>query len=156
MRYTARVLIPVVLSALAFSACSGTTDPDADEVVIVVATTGGIVAMDWQVTLHGRVGTVFLDRCAQCPWESNSTSRDLTDDEIEAIADRFVQAGVREQASIDYGICEGCADQWHHVIEYRDHTGTYRIQGDGPNLPAPLEQALAMFITGEPLPAAMH
>ena len=157
MRYATRVLISLILPALPFAACSGsTTDPDADDVVIVVATTGGIAAMDWQVTLHGRVGTVSLDHCVRCPWESDRSSRSLTDGEIEAIADRFVQAGIRDQASIDYGICEGCADQWHHVIEYRDNTGTYRVQGDGPNLPASLEQALATFITGEPLPEAVH
>ena len=156
MRYATRVLLSLILPAFPFAACTGsTTDPDADDIVIVVATTGGILAMDWQVTLDGSAATVFLDRCVQCPWEADGSSRSLTDGEIETIAGRFVQAGVREQASLDYGICDGCADQWHHVIEYRDSTGTYRVRGDGPNFPVPLQQALAMFIMGKsPLEAA--
>lgn len=157
MQHATRVLISLILPALLVTACSGsTTDPVAEDIIIVVGTTGGILAMDWQVTLDGSAGTVLLDRCVQCPWESDRSSRSLTDGEIEAIADRFIQAGIRDQANLDYGICEGCADQWHHVIEYRDDTGTYRVRGDGPNFPVPLQQALAMFIMGESPSEALH
>lgn len=137
--------------ALALTGCAGalTSPPGADEVDIVVSTTGGIAGMDWQVTLDGSSGTIFLSECRRnCPV---IVERSVADATVEEIAAAFVEAGVREQPVLDFGVCAQCADQFHHVIEYSDRSGSYRVQGDGPNFPADLAEAVGRILW-EPAP----
>jgi hypothetical protein len=147
MNHSLRVLLYGSMLALASTTCSGSgTDPEASDIVIVVSTTGGLVPRDWQVTLLGFAETVYVNRCAPpCPLGSTG-SASLSDDEIEDIGVLFVEAGVRENRDVDYGLCPGCADQTHHVIEYRDSTGLSRLQGDGPNLPPAIREALRLLV----------
>lgn len=124
----------------------GTGTPLADEITIVASTSGGFAGMVWQVTLEGASGVIRLDHCGNaCPWGTR-TSRQLSEADIQEIAAAFVAAGVREAPERDFGICEFCDDQFHHVIEYEDATGSYRVEGDGDELPRDLAQALNRLI----------
>lgn len=124
----------------------GTGTPLADEITIVASTSGGLAGMDWQVTLDGASGVIHLDHCGNaCPWGAR-TSRQLSEADTQEIAAAFVAAGVREAPERDFGICEFCDDQFHHVIEYEDTTGSYRVEGDGAELPRDLAQALNRLI----------
>jgi hypothetical protein len=126
--------------SLAACASAPTDPPSAEDVRIVVETTGGIAYMDWRVTLDGKAGTIVLDRCRNlCP---SDEVRSIDDDTVEEIAAAFVEAGVSEKAVLDFGICAQCADQFHHSIAYTDDTGSYRVEGDGPNLPPALADAV--------------
>jgi len=134
-------LLPVSLAA----SCGGvpTGPPGADDVKIIVHTTGGIAALDWTVTLDGADGEA---RCSEpCPWAPEST-RVVSDVEVEAIAAAFVDAGIRRARETDFGRCALCADQFHHEIVYRDRTGLHHVAGDGPNFPNALEAAVAKII----------
>ena len=126
--------------------------PAHDQLTIVVETSGGIAGMDWQVTLDGSKREIRLDRCRGCPWPT-ATSRTLSEDEVREIARAFVEAGVRQSPRQDFGVCEGCADQFFHLIDYVDQTGRYTIVGDGPSLPASLEKALNRVIWEEDIPS---
>lgn len=164
MNPPARSLFPPALMIALVAACGGspgspTPDsgvpsaesqragvPPADEVTIVATTSGGLAGMDWQVRLDGASGVIHLDHCGNaCPW-GGRTSRQLSEAETQEIAAAFVAAGVREAPERDFGICEFCDDQFHHVIEYEDSTGTYHVEGDGDELPRDLAQALNRLI----------
>lgn len=124
----------------------GAGAPLAEEITIVASTSGGFAGMDWQVTLDGASGVIHLDHCGNaCPWGAR-TSRQLSEADTQEIAAAFVAAGVREAPDRDFGICTFCADQFHHVIEYEDATGLYRLEGDDEELPRDLIQALNRLI----------
>lgn len=124
----------------------GAGTPLADEITIVASTSGGLAGMDWQVTLDGAAGVIRVDHCGNaCPWDAR-TSRQLSEADIREIAAAFVAAGVREAPERDFGICTFCADQFHHIIEYEDATGSYRVEGDGDELPRDLALALNRLI----------
>lgn len=123
--------------------------PAGEELLVVVSTTGGVAGFDWQITFDGDARSVRLDRCEPvCPWGS-ATTRTLTVEQVEEVARLFLDADVRSRPEHDFGLCEFCADQFHHVIEYRDETGEYRLEGDEPNLPLPLREALNLVIWAE-------
>lgn len=164
MNPRARVLFPAAVMITLVAACGGspgspTPDsgvpsaesqdpgaPPAAEVTIVASTSGGLAGMDWQVTLDGAAGVIHLDHCGNaCPWGAR-TSRQLSEAETQEITAAFVAAGVREAPERDFGICEFCDDQFHHVIEYEDTTGSYRVEGDGDELPRDLALALNRLI----------
>lgn len=144
---TRRFATPLLAASL-FAACAGSlgTEPDLDALTITVATTGGIAGMDWEVRLEAAAGRIFVVHCGNhCPWP-DPTSRPVPRADVRQIAAVFVAAGVTERAETDYGLCEGCADQFHHVIEYRDADGAHRVEGDGPNFPAELEAVVNRLI----------
>lgn len=70
----------------------------------------------------------------------------MTAAEVEAIAGAFVDAGLRRRRSTDFGLCGECADQFHYEIVYRDGTGRYQVEGDGPSLPDELQAAVAKIV----------
>lgn len=151
MHIPARPVLAVLPLGVLLFACDDpvTEPPAADEVLIVARTTGGIAGMDWTVTLDGSAGEL---RCeGSCPWDGGNV-RMLTDLQVEEIATAFVDAGVRTKRSTDYGVCGGCADQFHHVVDYRDGRGAYEVEGDGPNLPDRLKDALNRVIFPPPPP----
>jgi len=135
----------LLVTASLVVACGGdpTGPPRAEDVKIIVHTTGGIAALDWTVTLDGADGEA---RCSEpCPWAPQIT-RAVSDGDVEEIAGAFVDAGIRRARDTDFGRCALCADQFHHDIIYRDRTGLYHVAGDGPNFPDALETAVARII----------
>ncbi|MGD8494939.1 MAG: hypothetical protein PVF05_02025 [Gemmatimonadales bacterium] len=140
-----RLSLNLIAAAALTVSCGGTPTgpPRAEDVKIIVHTTGGISGMDWTVTLDGADGEA---RCSEpCPW-APQTRRVVSDADVESIAAAFVDAGVRRHRDTDFGLCTGCADQFHHEMVYRDGTGIYHVEGDGPNLPDELSAAVARII----------
>lgn len=139
-----RLLFLAPLAAAGLSCGNPPTEPPvAGEVGIVVHTTGGIAGMDWTVTLDGAAGEI---RCSTpCPW-GDVTTRVVSPADVVELAGAFVAAGVRQRRDTDFGVCDGCADQFHHDMTYRDGTGIYHVEGDGPNLPEEISAAVARII----------
>lgn len=140
-------LLSCVLAAGAADRCVVTTAPDGGgNVRIVLAVSGGLAGVDWQVTVDGRDGRVVGDRCRAgiaCDWQPGEVLASVDDRAIRGLAHRFFEADFfRDDA--EYGT--ECCDQFDYALTYRDSDDERTVTGSDGTLPERIRELIGDVI----------
>lgn len=124
--------------------CVVATAPvDAANVRIVLAVSGGIAGVDWQVTIDGAGGRVVGDRCRDriaCDWDPGDVLGSVTDAEVVGLADRFFEARFFS-GDADHGV--ECCDQFEYALTYEDEDEGRTVTGSDGTLPDRIRELVA-------------
>lgn len=124
------------LAALAADRCAVATAPTSGgNVRIVLAVTGGLAGVDWQVTIDGRDGRITGDRCRDrvaCDWEPGDLLATVSEEAVRGLADRFFETGFF-RGDANHGT--QCCDQFDYALTYRDSDDRRTVTGSDGTLP---------------------
>jgi hypothetical protein len=117
---------------------------DADEVTITLATSGGIVGVDYEIRVEGDSGEVRAVRCASgCEFSAGDLLLPVSDAQVMLLASALDAAGALQMGDRDFGT--ECCDQFHYDLTYERGDSSVRIQGTHARLPAELAAAVRLL-----------
>lgn len=128
--------IACALALPAADRCAVATRPESGgNVRIVLAVSGGIAGVDWQVTIDGREGRIVGDRCSDviaCDWRPGAVLASVGDDAVRELAIRFFEAEFF-RGEAEHGT--ECCDQFDYVLTYSDPDDERTVTGSDGTLP---------------------
>jgi len=121
---------------------TGPVDPA--EVTITLATTGGIVGVDYAIRVEGDSGKVRGVRCANgCEFSDGELLLPVSGAQVAMLAGALDRAGVLESGNRDFGT--ECCDIFHYDLTYERGDRTVRIQGTDTLFPEDLAAAIRLL-----------
>ena len=120
----------------------GPVDPA--EVTITLATSGGIVGVDYEVRVEGDSGEVRAVRCTNgCEFSAGDLLLPVSDAQVTQLANALDAAGVLQGGDRDFGT--ECCDQFHYDLTYERGGLSARVQGTDAVLPEELAAAIRLL-----------
>jgi len=126
----------LALTLFLVAGCGSPTGPDSgDTVEIMLAVSGGIAGIDWQLTVNGAEGRIVGDRCAGqpgCDWTAGDILATFDATDLIGLATEFTRRGFFDGPA-DFGT--ECCDQFDYVLSYRDDDEDRTVTGSDARIP---------------------
>ncbi|MDH3732216.1 MAG: hypothetical protein OEU54_01735 [Gemmatimonadota bacterium] len=130
-------LLTMLGTVVLAGACATTpTDPAGEDLRMVLAVSGGIAGVDWQVTIDALTGRVTGDRCRTnlgCDWGEGEILASVTPAQVRSLADEFQGSGFFE-GETEYGT--ECCDQFDFRLSFGENDFDRTVTGSSGRLPS--------------------